>query len=95
MKLQLDPAKVLDAVKQRAPLALNGGWSEEVEADGHCHYFQLTGTPASTEGLQQAVSLCAKYEADVQPTELDDLDPLAPENCKQCRRLLLEAKKLI
>lgn len=92
---RLDPTKVREALATIAPRAITGGWSEEVKADGHCHYFNLTGAPGTTEGTQEAISLCGNYAADVQPDELDELDPLAPENCKACRRVLLEGRKLI
>jgi hypothetical protein len=94
---------MLDLKKHLATLApdgitlptrpLAGGWSEEVKADGHSHYFIHTGAPVGTQVDVQ--SLCGKYEGTASTTELDDCDPLAPENCRTCRRLLLERKNLI
>lgn len=76
--------------------SLAGGWSEEVKDDGKCHYFTLGGTEATAEtGMVQVASLCGRYTGEGRPDELDDLDPLAPENCMDCRRLLLQAKGLI
>lgn len=74
---------------------LAGGWSEEVKADGKCHYF-TQGKPVPNHAtLVEFVSLCGRYQGEGRPDELDDLDPLAPENCKECRRLLLKHRGMI
>lgn len=94
---------MLDLKKHLSTLAPDGlnlpklpaisGWSEEVKEDGHCHYFVATGQPTGDE--LPVASLCGRYAGTASPTELDDCDPLAPENCTTCRRRLLERKNLI
>lgn len=83
-----------DGITMPTP-SLVGGWSEEVEADGKCHYFTISQPMAADATQVLVVSLCGRYQGEGRADELDDLDPLAPENCKDCRRLLLHYKGLI
>lgn len=94
--------KLSEALRELAPdgiqlpsRSLAGGWSDEVEADGKCHYFTMMRQHQSDASLVEVVSLCGRFQGDGRPDELADVDPLAPENCKDCRRMLLQAKGLI
>ena len=72
-----------------------GGWSEEVKDDGHCHYFTAGPQVQGHADLFEISSLCSAYNGEALLIELDDVDPLAPENCKQCRTALLKQQGLI
>jgi hypothetical protein len=86
-------APELPPIPPAATITLNGGWSEEVESDGCSHYFRIVGQGEGEQVRMQ--SLCVQYEAEGLAIELDNVDPLAPENCKVCRRIYLERKQLI
>jgi hypothetical protein len=86
-------APELPPIPKAATITLNGGWSEEVESDGYSHYFRIIGQGEGEQVKMQ--SLCVQYEAEGLANELDNVDPLAPENCKVCRRIYLERKHMI
>lgn len=70
-----------------------GGWGPEAP-DEKCHYMRITNSIPNSDAIS-VVSLCGTYEGDGLQADLIQCDPLAPENCTTCRRVLLANLGLI
>lgn len=89
---QLDTTRILEHLNRNKPL--RGGWGDPGKEHDKAHYFrQLTDPDA--DGNVEVVALCGVGEATANLSELDETDPMAPENCTTCRRMVLEARKMI
>lgn len=74
-------------MKERAnPLGL-GGWSRPHPISGKSHFFRTFSASATP----MEAPMCGAYDFHTQRLndDLSNVDPLAPENCRECRRLLL------
>jgi hypothetical protein len=107
----IDTAKVLQVVRERTappeaspeqPAAPTdqiitgmpkGGWGPEAP-DERSHFMAVTGT-TDKPGEVVVRSLCNAFEGEAMETELDLVDPLAPENCIDCHVQLLKRLQLI
>lgn len=89
----LDLAKVSEHIESLAPVV--GGWAAPVQREHQhaSHYFRIHTDP---DGLQYmtGAALCG-YQDLRNELDLDEVDPMALENCKECRRLLLTLRRLI
>lgn len=93
------PLRTLDLDKVRERLAhlepLVGGWGtpNPRHAAEKSHYFRAH-TDAEGEHYLSGAALCG-YIDNRNELDVDECDPLAPENCPTCRRELLTLRKLI
>lgn len=89
--------RTIEVVLPRERIA--GGWadaySEGKDQPSKSHYLRIIGPSDEEPGAAHLVSLCGQIEAHGDPAELIDCDPLAPENCTACRRVLLAANNYI
>jgi len=89
---RLDHTNVLRVM---AHPANRGGWAMAAGPDEPSHYFRITSGISEKHELLAMVSLCGMAEGEGKESELDECDPLAPENCKECRRVLLQQRGMI
>ena len=88
----LNTTRILENLQRNVPL--RGGWGDPGKDHDKAHYFRQL-TEADADGNVEVLALCGVGEGTAKLSELDEMDPMAPENCTTCRRLVLEHRKLI
>ncbi len=86
------PPRTVQVPARDARILLNGGWVDGA-SDDQVHYMRITAT--NDNGELELQSLCGTVEGTGTRNELTDCDPLAVENCKLCRTVLLAQRRLI
>lgn len=73
---------------------LVGGWCtpHPDDASGTSHYFHVEGE--GEQAIARTTALCGITD-NRNELDLDEVDPMALENCKACRLALLKARKLV
>lgn len=89
----LNVEKIREHVESMRPVV--GGWSSPIKDNQQeaSHYFRAT-TDADGNGYHNGTALCGYIDVRNE-LDVDEVDPLAPENCRECRRKLLELRRLI